>query len=108
MVTERTTIEGTLHLLLISPRDWDGRLAELAQVWQPNDQLLLMGSAVQGHASELLLAFAENRAVGLYAPDAAQIPIPDTLPNHLQRVSSVLWATWTLEYVRCMTWRSVT
>ena len=102
--------DDTLHLLLVSPRDWVSRLSDLAQVWQPNDQLLLMAAAVQGHASELLLPFAEQHPVGLYEPDALQIqlltPRLGPLPAHLHMVSSELWATWTLQHARCMTWRA--
>lgn len=98
--------EGTLHLLLVSPRDWPVYLADLAKIWQPNDQLLLMAVAVQGHSSDLLLPFAQLRPIGLYQLDAAQIGVIAPLPTHLQLVSSELWATWTLAYVRCMTWRA--
>lgn len=99
------TLNSTLHLLLVSPRDWASHFGDLAQVWQPNDQLLLIAAAVQGHASELLLPFAQQRPIGLYGTDAAQIQLPTPLPAHLELVSSALWATWTLQHVRCMTWR---
>ncbi len=100
------SIDGTLHLLLVSPRDWPIYLTDLAHIWQPLDQLLLMTAAVQGHSSDMLLPFAQQRPIGLYQPDAAQMQRITPLPSHLQLVSSELWATWTLDYMRCMTWRS--
>ena len=96
---------STLHLLLLAPRDWPNRLPELAQLWQPNDQLLLMTAAVQGYSSDLLLPFAQPHAVGLYQPDTPHIQLISPLPAHLQLVSSDLWATWTLAFARCVTWR---
>ncbi|MFZ3191631.1 MAG: hypothetical protein WA154_00290 [Moraxellaceae bacterium] len=96
---------ATLHLLLLSPQQWPTRLPELAQLWRPDDQLLLMSAAVQGHAANVLLPFAKHQPIGLYQPDSQQTPLINPLPAHLQLVSSELWATWTLHYARCMTWR---
>ena len=96
---------ATLHLLLLSPQQWPIRLPELAQLWQPNDQLLLMGAAVQGHDSGALLPFAKHQPVGVYQVDSQQTHLINPLPAHLQLVSTELWATWTLHHARCVTWR---
>lgn len=96
---------ATLHLLLLSPQQWPTRLPELAQLWQPDDQLLLMGAAVQGHDSGALLPFAKQQPIGVYQANAVQLGLVEPLPAHLQLVSTEVWATWTLHYARCMTWR---
>lgn len=103
--TQQTATKATLHLLLLSPQQWPIRLPELTQLWRPDDQLLLMSAAVQGHAADALLPFSQHQPIGLYQPDSQQIPLINPLPAHLQLVSSELWATWTLHYARCMTWR---
>lgn len=102
---QHSITDATLHLLLISPQQWPNRLPELAQLWQSNDQLLLMSAAVQGCSSDMLLPFAQQHAVGLYQPDSQQIQLISPLPAHLQLVSSDLWAMWTLAFARCVTWR---
>ena len=100
-----TNTSATLHLLLLSPQQWPTRLPELAQLWQPDDQLLLMSAAVQGHDSGALLPFAKHKPIGVYQANAIQLGLVEPLPAHLQLVSGELWATWTLHYARCMTWR---
>ena len=96
---------ATLHLLLLSPQQWPTRLPELAQLWQPDNQLLLIGTAVQGYDSGALLAFAKQQPIGVYQADAIQLGLVEPLPAHLTLVSTELWATWTLHHARCMTWR---
>jgi hypothetical protein len=100
-----TNTSATLHLLLLSPQQWPTRLPELAQLWQPDDQLLLMDAAVQGHDSGALLPFAKQQPIGVYQANAVQLGLVEPLPAHLQLVSADVWATWTLQYARCMTWR---
>ena len=100
-----TQKNATLHLLLPAPQDWPRHLAALTQLWQPEDQLLLMTAAVQGWQTDTLRAFAQLHPVGVYQPDAISLQLSKPLPAHLQLVSSDVWATWTLHYARCMTWR---
>ena len=97
--------DATLHLLLASPQRWRVDLQQLQQIWQPDDQLLLMTAAVQGWQADSLHDFAQQRPVGIYQPDADLIGVTAVLPAHLQSVSVALWATWTLNFARCMTWR---
>lgn len=96
---------ATLHLLLISAQEWTPRLSDLKQLWQPHDQLLLLASALHGWDSEQLLDFSRYQPVGLYQPDAAHVPLPCMLPAHLTLVSTELWARWSVQYARCITWR---
>lgn len=100
-----TNTSATLHLLLLSPQQWPTRLPELAQLWQPDDQLLLMGAAVQGYDLGALLPFAKHQPIGVYQANVMQLGLIEPLPAHLQLVSTEVWATWTLHHARCMTWR---
>ncbi|MEC7121126.1 MAG: hypothetical protein VXW65_14660 [Pseudomonadota bacterium] len=100
-----TSNEATLHLLVAPQQQWSTLLRNLQQVWQSDDQLILMAQAIHGWQDPALTTLADTHAIGIYQADAEQLALPEQLPQHLQYVSTALWATWVLSFPRSITWR---
>ncbi len=91
----------TLHQLVTSPTHWEQLLQRLQPVWQHGDQLLLLAEAAQGYADTRLLQFNQ---VAILALDRAYLP-DESLPAHIQCLSTEQWSSLILQYQRHITWR---
>jgi hypothetical protein len=78
-------------------------LPEIQAVWQSGDLLLLLGEGAAGFNAAALAPFD---AVALLDSDIVAMHISSAeIPAAMIRATHALWATWTLDYSRSITWR---
>ena len=95
------TTSPTLHQLCIAPSAWPNCINQMSALWQPEDALLLLGSAAHGIHDSRLHAFktvyvlqADLDMLGMIA-DQFQCKI----------LSYDQWAQLVVQYQRHITWK---